>query len=50
MICGEKAKISSRIDPEDAVLAGISRVHEGPVITRNVKRFSRIEGVSVETY
>lgn len=49
-IYGEKIKTDSRIDPEDAMLAGISRVHRQSIITRNVKHFSNIDGVSVETY
>ena len=49
-IYGDKIKFGSMIDPEDAMLAGISRVHGQPIITRNLKHFSNIEGVAVETY
>jgi tRNA(fMet)-specific endonuclease VapC len=38
------------IDPEDAMLAGISKVRNEPIITRNVRHFSNIDGVKVETY
>lgn len=46
----EKSKAGSVIDPEDAMLAGISRVKGEPLLTRNVKHFSGIRGVKVETY
>lgn len=49
-IYGEKSKSGSTIDPEDAMLAGISRVKGEPLITRNLKHFSGIRGVKVETY
>ena len=45
-----KVRAGSTIDTEDAMLAGISRVHREPILTRNVKHFSNIEGVSAETY
>ena len=50
VIYGDKMKRGSMIDPEDAMLAGISQVHGHPIITRNIKHFSNIEGVSVEGY
>lgn len=50
MIYGEKTKAGSRIDPEDALLAGIARVHKEPIITRNIRHFSNIEDVFVENY
>jgi len=49
-IYGERIKIGSQIDPEDAMLAGMSRIHRQPIVTRNIKHFSNIEGVAVETY
>lgn len=39
-IFGKKIQVGSRIDPEDAMLAGISRVNQQPVITRNIRDFS----------
>ena len=50
LIYGEKMKVGRDIDPEDAMLAGIARVNAEKVLTRNVKHFSNIEGVTVETY
>ena len=50
IIYGEKVRSGSTIDPEDAMLAGIALAHEQPIITRNAKHFSNIEGVRVETY
>jgi len=34
----------------DAMIAGISLQHNEPVLTRNVKDFSRVSGLKVETY
>jgi len=50
MIYGEKIKTGRAIDPEDAMLAGIARAKAEKVLTRNIKHFSGIEGVTVETY
>ncbi len=50
LIFGEKKRSGAPIDPEDAMLAGISKVKNDPVLTRNVKHFSNIEGVRVENY
>jgi tRNA(fMet)-specific endonuclease VapC len=50
LIYGEKRRSGATIDPEDAMLAGISKVRDDPVLTRNVKHFSNIEGVKVESY
>lgn len=49
-IYGEKIKAGSNVDPEDAMLAGIAKVHGEAIITRNVKHFAGIEGVTVECY
>ena len=38
------------IDPEDSMIAGIARKHHQPVLTRNVKHFSQVKGLRVETY
>ena len=45
-----KKMAGSRIDPEDAMLAGIAKVHGETIITRNVKHFSGLEGITVEGY
>jgi len=50
MIYGEKIKTGRAIDPEDAMLAGIAKAKSEKVLTRNIKHFSGIEGVTVETY
>ncbi|MEK6905551.1 MAG: type II toxin-antitoxin system VapC family toxin [Nanoarchaeota archaeon] len=39
-----------RIDPEDCMIAGIAKHHQETVLTRNVKHFERIKGLSVESY
>jgi len=38
------------IDLEDAMIAGIARVHGMKLLTRNLKHFQGIEGVNVEPY
>ncbi len=50
MIYGERMRRGLGIDPEDAMLAGMARVKAEKVLTRNVKHFSGIEGVTLETY
>lgn len=49
-IYGEKKRMGSTIDPEDAMVAGIARVNGEKVLTRNLKHFQGIEGVNVEPY
>ena len=46
----EKKRVGSMVDPEDAMVAGIARVHGEKVLTRNLKHFQGIEGVNVESY
>lgn len=57
----ESAKIGGRvhaelyargtpIQPEDSMIAGICLKHSKKVLTRNVKHFSRISGLEIETY
>ncbi|MDG7001927.1 MAG: type II toxin-antitoxin system VapC family toxin [Nitrososphaerota archaeon] len=50
VIYGEKFKSGMKIDSEDAMLAGIAKTKNNPVLTRNIKHFSGIDGVRVETY
>ena len=38
------------IDPIDCMIAGIALVKKEKVLTRNIKDFSRISGLEVETY
>jgi len=49
-IFGDKRCAGSQIDPEDAMVAGIAKVHGEKVLTRNIKHFRGVEGVSVESY
>lgn len=49
-IFGDKKRIGSTIDTEDAMVAGIARVHGEKVLTRNLKHFQGIKRVSVEPY
>jgi predicted nucleic acid-binding protein len=49
-IYGEKKRICSIVDPEDAMVAGIAKVHGEKVLTKNLKHFQGIEGVNVESY
>src|SRR3989442_7195132 len=50
MIYGEKIKAGRAIDPEDAMLAGIARAKAEKALTPNIKQFSGIDGVTLETY
>jgi len=45
-----KKRSGLTIDPEDAMITGICKTAIEPVLTRNIDRFSRIEGVALETY
>ena len=38
------------IEPEDAMIAGITIKHNQKLLTRNTKHFSRIKGLKVESY
>jgi predicted nucleic acid-binding protein len=49
-IYGDKRHSGSRIDSEDAMIAGIARVNGKKLLTRSLKHFQGIEGVSVEPY
>ena len=50
LVHGELAKHGLEIDPEDAMIAGIALQRREPVLTRNVKDFSRVAGLKVESY
>ena len=39
-----------RIEPEDCMIAGIAKHHQETILTRNIKHFGRIKGLSVESY
>jgi tRNA(fMet)-specific endonuclease VapC len=49
-IYAEKKLLGATIEPEDALIAGIARVHGEKVLTRNLRHFQGIEGVNVEAY
>ena len=38
------------IDPEDSMIAGIAKINNEIILTRNVKHFERITHVKVESY
>ena len=39
-----------KIDPEDAMIAGVAKTRREKVLTRNEKHFKRINGLEIETY
>ena|SRR5271157_5902771 len=49
-IYAQRVKEGVKIDPEDAMLAGIALENQQVVLTRNVKHFSGISGLKVEVY
>ena len=49
-IYGDKQKKGNKIDPQDAMIAGIARSSGEKILTRNTKHFQDIEGVTIETY
>jgi len=49
-IYGDKQRSGLMIDPEDAMIAGIAKIHHKKLLTRNLKHFQGIEGVKVEPY
>ena len=46
----ELMKQGAMIDLEDIMIAGVAKVHHEPILTRNVKPFSKIQGIHVESY
>ena len=49
-IYGDKINAGIKIDSEDAMIAGIAKVKGVKVITRNLKHFQGIDGVTIEKY
>ena len=49
-IHGMLRKKGRMIDPEDSMIAGIAKVQNEKVLTRNVSHFQRIEGITIESY
>ena len=43
-------KEGKMIDPEDAMIAGIAKIHGEIILTRNKKHFERIKGLNFESY
>lgn len=50
MIYAQRVKEKARIDPEDAMLAGIAIQNNEPLLTRNRKDFAGIPELKVEIY
>jgi predicted nucleic acid-binding protein len=50
MIYTQRVKEKTKIDPEDAMLAGIPMQNNEPLLTRNRKDFAGMPELKVETY
>ena len=50
LVHGFLIRDSQEIGEVDAMIAGIALQNQIPVLTRNVKHFSRVRGLKVETY
>ena len=50
LVYARKVREGTKIDAEDAMLAGIALENNQPVLTRNKKHFSGIPGLRVEEY
>lgn len=50
LIYARKVREGTKIDTEDAMLAGIALEGNQPILTRNKKHFSGIPGLRVEDY
>jgi tRNA(fMet)-specific endonuclease VapC len=50
LIYARKTKEGSKIDPEDAMLAGIAVENKEPLLTRNKRHFLGIEDLKIEDY
>ena len=49
-IAGELSKKGLTIETNDALIAGICLVNNCEIVTKDIKHFSRIKGLKVETY
>lgn len=49
-IYAQRVKEKAKIDPEDAMLAGIAIQNNEPLLTRNRKDFAGIPGLKMERY
>ena len=50
MIYAQKSREGKKVEPEDAMIAGIAVENGQPVLTRNVQDFLGIPDLKVETY
>jgi predicted nucleic acid-binding protein len=50
LIYGEKTRSGSKMDPEDAMIAGIAKANNKKIVTRNTRHFQGIEGATIEKY
>jgi predicted nucleic acid-binding protein len=50
LIYAQRAREGTRMDPEDAMLAGIAVENHQPLLTRNRKHFSGVADLKVEGY
>ncbi len=50
LIYAQRAKEGTKMDPEDAMLAGIAVENSQPLLTRNRRHFSGIPDLKVEGY
>lgn len=50
IIDGNLLKKGLKIDAEDSMIAGIAESHGESILTKNVKHFSRIQGIRIESY
>ena len=49
-IDGSLIKEGKMIDPIDSLIAGITIIKKDKILTRNIKDFSKIKGIEIETY
>lgn len=50
IIHGQLIKEGNRIDQNDCLIAGIALVRQEAVLTKNVKHFSKIKNLKIDTY
>ena len=50
IIHNECYKNGTPIDPEESMIAGIAKTHNQSILTRNVKHFSKVDGLKIDTY
>jgi tRNA(fMet)-specific endonuclease VapC len=50
LIRADLAAAGQPIGPNDTLIAAIARAHEGVLVTRNVRAFSRVSGLQIEAW